>query len=51
MADPGHRVNVMCKKIFCMMSDTKDPGICKAIDPLRLKNTQLITLARMEPET
>ena len=51
MAGPGHHAKVMCKKVFGMVPDTKDPGRCKAIGTLRLKNTQLVTSARIEPET
>ena len=51
MADLSHSVKIMCKKLFVMVSDTKDLGRCKAIDPLRLKKSQLVTSSRTEPET
>ena len=36
LADPTHRIKVICKPIFRMVSDTKDPGRCKNIDALRI---------------
>ena len=37
LADPSHRVKVMCKAIFAMVSDTKDPDKCKTVDATRIK--------------
>ena len=36
-ADPSHRIKVMCKPIFAMVSDTKDPDKCKTVDATRIK--------------
>ena len=36
-ADVGHRVKVMCKPFFAMVTTSKDPSQCKMIDALRLK--------------
>ena len=38
LADPSHRVKVMCKGIFALVSDTKDPDRCKMIDAIRIKS-------------
>ena len=37
LADPSHRIKVMCKPFFKMVSNTKDPSKCKTIDALRIK--------------
>ena len=36
-ADPSHRIKVMCKPFFKMVTKTKDPRKCKNIDALRVK--------------
>ena len=38
LADPGHRIKVMSKPFFKMVTTTKDPSTCKMIDALRIKN-------------
>ena len=37
LADPSHRIKVMCKPIFGMISETKDPDKCKTVDATRIK--------------
>ena len=37
LADPSHRVKVMCKPIFAMVTNTKDPDKCKNVDATRIK--------------
>ena len=37
LADPSHRIKVMLKPIFAMVTDTKDPDKCKAVDATRIK--------------
>ena len=37
LADPGHRVKVMVKKLFARVSKNKDPNKIKNIDALRIK--------------
>ena len=37
MADPSHRIKVMSKPFFKMVTTTKDPSKCKIIDALRIK--------------
>ena len=37
LADPSHRIKVMLKPIFAMVTDTKDPDKCKAVDAARIK--------------
>ena len=37
LADPSHRIKVMCKPIFAMISGTKDPDKCKSVDAKRIK--------------
>ena len=37
LADPSHRIKVMCKPIFAMVSNNKDPDQCKLIDATRIK--------------
>ena len=37
LADPGHRVKVMVKPIFTMVTTTKNPDDIKNLDALRLK--------------
>ena len=39
LADPSHRIKVMAKPFFKMVTKTKDPNKCKMIDALRIKNT------------
>ena len=36
-AEPSHRIKVMAKPIFKMVTTTKDPTKCKKIDSLRVK--------------
>ena len=37
LADPSHRIKVMSKPFFKMVTTTKDPNLCKMIDALRIK--------------
>ena len=37
LADPSHRIKVMSKPFFKMVTTTKDPNKCKMIDALRIK--------------
>ena len=37
LADPSHRIKVMCKPIFAMVTGTKDPDKCKIVDATRIK--------------
>ena len=37
LADPGHRIKVMSKPFFKMVTTTKDPSTCKMIDDLSIK--------------
>ena len=37
LADPSHRIKVMAKPFFKMVTKTKDPRKCKTIDALRIK--------------
>ena len=37
LADPSHRIKVMAKPFFLMVTKTKDPRKCKTIDALRIK--------------
>ena len=37
LADPSHRIKVMSKPFFKMVTTTKDPSKCKMIDALRIK--------------
>ena len=37
LADPSHRIKVMAKPFFKMVTKTKDPTKCKMIDALRIK--------------
>ena len=37
LADPSHRIKVMSKPFFKMVTNTKDPNKCKMIDALRIK--------------
>ena len=37
LADPSHRIKVMCKPIFGMVTGTKDPDKCKIVDATRIK--------------
>ena len=38
LADPSHRIKVICKPFFKIVSNTKDPSKCNTIDALQLKN-------------
>ena len=37
LADPSHRIKIMCSPIYKMVINTKDLNKCKKIDFLRLK--------------
>ena len=37
LADPSHRIKVMCAQIFVMISDTRDPDKCKHNNATRIK--------------
>ena len=37
LADPSHRVKVMCKPLFAMVTESKDPDKCKRVDAIRIK--------------
>ena len=49
LADSFHRIKVMSKPFFKMVTKTKDPSKFKMIDALRIKNTLVVVFTKIEP--